>query len=239
MGARPEARPNNRVFAIAIGGCLGLAVAFGIWGRSSTREVAVRSRAGMSSPPRQDEAPAGSRASPAAVPDIARVNPSLAEQIADPGSPKYDPVRLMMATSPKEVFLREPRYEPWAAKMETHLLQRARQDLLRVPGVSDLSVECRMTGCKVQWNAVDKTSNFNAGNLMVALYRSGGGGRLPSGRVAFFHGPTFAGVDPKSPEQLIRRLEELRASALKEQRARYQQGKPKYPKMPLELWPEE
>lgn len=174
---------------------------------------------------------------PRAVP--AFVVPRHEEIETRPSSPGYDPVTLGMAVSPRKLFDQEPRNEAWASGMEERLLKRVESDLVRVPGTTDLKVECRTTGCKFSWVCTDKQADFIASRLMGALWGGGIGAGFQNNRIEFFRGPRFSGIDPGDPEQLFQRLRERRQDGIRKHRGLYAAGRPRYKDMPLEFWPEE
>jgi hypothetical protein len=227
---------NTQVTAIVLGTGLGVVTGLFFWAPGSPRPKGLPPSAGVSSSTSSGDPGEGRPRPP--VPSVRGTPESAAEQIADPISPKYDPVRLSMATSAREVYSHEPRLESWAAPIEKHLEQRVLQDLQRVPGISNLMVECRSTGCQVLWNATSSKASFHAGNVMIVLYNGAVGGQWPQGFVTFFRGRGFEDIDALNPQEVIRRLDQRREERLKEQRESYARGAPRYRTMPLEYWPE-
>lgn len=155
-----------------------------------------------------------------------------------PSSPRYDPIRLALALSPREVFDHEPRDARWAPAMEQRLLPDVQRDLGGIPGIQDIQIDCRTSACRFSWRSADKKAAFNAGSLAVALWGGGGGGRVTDAYIAIFRGSHFEDIDPTNPDQLAQRLKELRMENLKNHRKRYAEGRPRYAGLPLESWPE-
>ena len=157
----------------------------------------------------------------------------------NPSSPGYDPIRLALAITPQKLFNGEPRHPTWAPAMESRLTSAVSRDLQRIPGIGDISVECRTTGCKVSWSAPDSRRSFAAGSLVNALWGGGVGGRVSSGLITFYRGARFEGVDPSDPSALLQRLEKRRSDQFAQHKRRYAQGRARYKDIPLEYWPEQ
>jgi hypothetical protein len=156
----------------------------------------------------------------------------------DTSSPAYDPVALARAMSSREVFRQEPRHAVWAAAMEQSLAPAVKNDAARVPGISDIVVECRTSGCQFSWTAATPEADEHVVSIFATLWMGAIGNGKPGSFVTFFRGPRFAGIDPTDPGQLLDRLKQNRRESLAQARRRYERGDPWFSDLPLTYLPE-
>ena len=226
-----RARIGIGVAVVTAGGLFGLLTADRTDG-SATVSIPTEQSAPPLQGPTQDEPRLGARKASSPGPGASRRD-TIVNGVA------YDPIRLSLATSAREVFLLEARDPQWAPALESQLKPLVTADLGRISGISNVTVECRTTGCRVSWIAADNSANFSAAQVLTALWGGGGTGKRFGDFTTFYSGPRFDGVDTTDPAALVERLKQRRAEQLAKHRQLYQQGRPRYRTVPPEHWPQE
>jgi hypothetical protein len=139
-----------------------------------------------------------------------------------PGQPGYDPTRFLSVMPAGDIYAQEPRNEPWAAKVESWLADRARRDLARaVPELEELEVECRTTMCRYTWTAPGFRSRAIRDMIGALLIGSGAGEPTATGGASplrpgqsemyvAYAGGVLADLPPGATDELFRTIEENR-----------------------------
>ncbi len=180
---------------------------------------------------------------PSRHPGPARSAPVLASHAysvpVSVGAPGYDPIKLGLALGPRALFNQEPRDPSWAPAMERLMTPLVQKDLHGIPGIRDVSVDCRTTGCRVSYTAGGNEQNFAAAMVLTALWGGGVSGKTFGEFTTFFRGQRFDGIDPTNPEALIARLQDRRSEQLAKTQRLYERGWPRYKYVPRAYWPEQ
>ncbi len=161
-----------------------------------------------------------------------------------PGSPFYDPTRLMAIMSANAIFEQEPRVTPWAQTMESSLQsQLARELPTLVPGATLVSVECKTTTCKVTWQPTSTSDNGKLHMFMKALYMGSGAGSGSARNeiVLVYGGGTMSKINVSDARNIVSALPEIRKRRLTQIRRRYDSTgtHPRYPGISVNDWPKE
>jgi hypothetical protein len=161
--------------------------------------------------------------------------PSLDVTAAD-----YDPVRLIeeQRQTSKAIFLAEPRDPVWADAMEKGLRDPLTNDLAAtVPGITDLTIECRTTACRIAWDA-HGGEDPRARAVIRMLYGGAAMGHDGShAMVVIYEGGTaYKGFQGHAPE-LLARLSNDRAMRLPKLRAG-EFSRHAYTQIPAGEWPQ-
>jgi hypothetical protein len=154
------------------------------------------------------------------------------------GAPDYDPIKLGLALGPRVVLSQEPRDAAWAPAMERLMAPLVTKDLGAIPGIGNVSVECRTTGCWVTYTASDERQNFSAAVVLIDLWGGGVSGNRFGEFTTFYRGERFDGIDPADPEALLGRLQERRAGQLAKAQQLHERGWLRYQHVPRDYWPE-
>jgi hypothetical protein len=140
----------------------------------------------------------------------------------NPSSPAYDPLRLVRESKVRvrSIFWAEPRDAVWADAMEQGLRAPLTADLQSaLPGLSDLTIECRTTVCRFTWNA-NGGRDLRARHVIRYLY---GGAAIGVAKpnemyVTYAGGKAFSELKGR-PREMLARLAADRSDRLPRLRA--------------------
>jgi protein-disulfide isomerase len=141
----------------------------------------------------------------------------------NPRQPGYDPQRLLMHLSARQLFAGEPRDDAWAAAVEKELAPLVDRDLRAVePKLASTAVDCRSTLCRIGWRAGRADEKAVAA---AADYLFGGNGAQRPGELYLV---LRTDVSKSAADSLVR-LRSRRATLIYNQRTGRLTSKPRFP----------
>ena len=135
-----------------------------------------------------------------------------------PGSPGYNPRKMIRVMGAWELFAVEPRLESWAPRVEQWLEAHIKEDFKNLLGLDAAgTVECRTATCRI---SIPREVNFAAARGLLETYYTPSASSADSAERAmyFVYGPGESGPHSKvpvgNPDASIAAMEHIRSVKL-------------------------